>query len=163
MRIDLNKNQRRLTYIAIGAFIISVSFAPWETARKEPYLESITQTTSPIWSPPFTIGSETTRLRIDSLLLEWVAIGIVYAGLFVMFKASADRQSQIPIPEAPKAKSPPFDKTKIFCWFAVSVLVFGLIKANFFDHPVWQTIPKFDPNQPYEVIHDAQPTIPTNH
>lgn len=45
--------------------------------------------TSPIWNPPRTSGQpvfERDRLRTETLLIEWAAMGLIYVGLLAALR-----------------------------------------------------------------------------
>jgi len=77
----VNQNQKLLTFGALALFCLSVLFAPWEASLSAGG-DTINLGTkySPVWAspepPPGNIYSRVS-LKIDSILIEWAAIGIV--------------------------------------------------------------------------------------
>ena len=93
----MNQNQKLLTFGALALFCLSVLFAPWEASLSAGG-DTINLGTkySPVWAspepPPGTIYSRVS-LKIDSILIEWAAIGIVYGVLFALLKATAKKET----------------------------------------------------------------------
>jgi hypothetical protein len=84
----VNENQRWLTTAAIVWFVVSFFFAPWKVKnlvdpRDHLYVES--HKFSALWKAPENIlGSST--LQTPILLAEWLGLGVVYAGVFMLLK-----------------------------------------------------------------------------
>jgi hypothetical protein len=79
----MNKKQKTVVWIAIAIFALTLFNAPWTVIRPgTAYVPSSSYTwTSPVWDGP---GNG--ELMIGALLIEWVAIGIIGGGLFVLFR-----------------------------------------------------------------------------
>ena len=85
----MNKNQKSLSYGALACFVISVLFAPWEkTLSTDQTTLNLGTSYSPVWEPPSAAHQvvSTVKLRVDSLIVEWVAIGVVFFALFKILR-----------------------------------------------------------------------------
>ena len=90
----MNKKQKITTWIAIAIFLLTLTAAPWTvsptprmggnivTGERYQIPRSSYPTTAPIWDGPY--GGQ---MDVGILLLEWVAIVVVYGAIFVLFKA----------------------------------------------------------------------------
>jgi len=100
----MNDNQKLLTWVAVGAVALTAFFAPWERSvlvgNEAIGTVTLAEIKAPLWDPPEQKPGRI-RLRPDVLLLEWVAIGIVYAGLLAALKISKVSKSNWWLP--PKA------------------------------------------------------------
>ncbi len=88
----MNKNQKFLTYCGLAIFGITVLNAPWESKLVTgDFHENIPNKVFRHLGTPsqaLNDGNDTTAtLKSDSLLLEWVAIAVVYACAFAMLKS----------------------------------------------------------------------------
>ena len=77
----MNTNRKRLTIAALVVFAITLMFVPWDLTGS-PNHTSWT-VVAPIFLPP---GLETWTKReiASSVYLSWLAIGIIYAGVFAL-------------------------------------------------------------------------------
>ena len=77
----MNNKRRKLTIAALVVFAATLMFVPWDLTGS-PNHTSWT-VVAPIFLPP---GLETWTKReiASSVYLSWLAIGIIYAGLFAL-------------------------------------------------------------------------------
>ena len=93
----MNQNQKLLTFGALALFCLSALFAPWEASLSAGG-DTINLGTkySPVWASPEppqgTIYSKVS-LKIDSILIEWAAIGIVYGVVLKLLNATAKKEA----------------------------------------------------------------------
>jgi hypothetical protein len=85
----MNKAQKVLTLAALGLFLVTIFFAPWEVSIRG---YTTFSGFAPLFAPP-RAESGRLELRASVLLCEWIAIGLLYAGLWLCFK---------PVPNNPK-------------------------------------------------------------
>lgn len=69
----VNRKQRRLTWIALALFVCTLLAAPLQSSYYGRY------------APVFAVGNEE-HIRFEILALEWVALGVIYVGLFFVFR-----------------------------------------------------------------------------
>jgi hypothetical protein len=90
----MNTNQKILTIVALLAFFVSICNASWEVISSDAYgtyYPKMVQT-SPVWQQPSSqqhIGSyihSDSHLLWSPLIVIWIAIGVVYVGLFFLLK-----------------------------------------------------------------------------
>lgn len=89
----LNKQQRIVSWVALGVFALSLLYAPWEMTLTTPAhsFGSITtaakiysrSVNAPLWNPPSDFSSRVS-LRTGVLLLEWAALGVCYAAILFL-------------------------------------------------------------------------------
>jgi hypothetical protein len=92
----MNRYQKVLTVIAMGALFISAANAPWElsTAAQGASDGTTTICYNPIWSPPYTTSGEL-RLLWLSLFSTWLLIGAVYTGMWFLLKVSSKHPNKM--------------------------------------------------------------------
>ncbi len=89
----MNQNQKHLTIVAVIFFCLSVVCAPWELQMSvdSDFTAHIANVYSPIFLPPKSANVATSaKLRMDSLVMEWFAMGVIYGGLLVLLKKSKE-------------------------------------------------------------------------
>jgi hypothetical protein len=79
----MNKSQRTLTFVAIGLFVLSTLVAPWDLTGS-PSHSNVTSY-APLFAPP-DLGPWSKRELVSSIFWSWLALGIVYTGLFFAFR-----------------------------------------------------------------------------
>jgi hypothetical protein len=77
----MNSNRRKLTIAALVVFAVTLMFVPWDLTGSPNHYN--TTSFAPIFFPP---GLETYSKReiASSVYFSWIAIGIIYAGLFAL-------------------------------------------------------------------------------
>ena len=73
----MNRKQRTLSIAALSLFCLSVLCAPWAGHNR-----------APSYRPIFFVPAEGYYLQWQALLCEWLAIGILYASIFWLFKSA---------------------------------------------------------------------------
>jgi len=84
----MNKNQKSLTWVALGVFVLTLLCAPWEVIDYAAIADApkISRNEySTIWSPPANTYGRS-ELKVSSLFVEWLAIGVLYGGVFALLK-----------------------------------------------------------------------------
>jgi hypothetical protein len=76
----MNKKQKTVLLLAIALVILSSFNAPYEKITTDEYLHQ--SSFDPLWSPPTNY-----RLKVSSVLLTWVAIGMASTTAFLLFKS----------------------------------------------------------------------------
>jgi len=81
----MNNNRRKLTIVTLIVFVITVLFAHWDlTGSPDHY--NVTKC-SPVFAPP-DLSPWGKRELASSNFWTWLALGIVYAGLFAILDGS---------------------------------------------------------------------------
>jgi hypothetical protein len=75
----MNNRQRTLTFVALGLFVLSTLVAPWDLTGS-PNHTNITSY-APLFAPP-DFGVWPKRELASGILWSWLALSIVYTGLF---------------------------------------------------------------------------------
>jgi hypothetical protein len=90
----MNSKQKVLGFIAIGVFLISVVGAPWRvdyTSRLTHHVVSSYLVYYPVFNPPEPDQKidyiQVSTLLWQPLLFAWIAIAVVYAGLFFLVRS----------------------------------------------------------------------------
>ena len=78
----MNNKRKTLTIAALAVFALTMLVAPWDLTGGLNY-NNVTHF-SPIFFPP-DFGPYAKRELATSLFWSWLAIGVVYAGLFIVF------------------------------------------------------------------------------
>jgi hypothetical protein len=88
----VNTGQKIITGTTMLALLCTAYYAPWEaTMYSENGARSISQNHySPVWQPPSVNPLLTTRIRLDSLGVEWAVILLFWGGLMAIFKDSPE-------------------------------------------------------------------------
>lgn len=117
----MNRTQKTLTILALVAFVWTILSAPWEIVRFSSLVtDSAGEVSAPIFSPPVdSVDSSQIRgravLRVSSLAVEWLAIGVIYLALLFVFKskpvAAPAQASQSSAPESTPI-TPPTHETQ---------------------------------------------------
>ncbi len=82
----MNRKQKILTGIALGALFSTVAFAPWQIVMKSDAQIIGTWTKySPLFLPP-DFGDGEARLMTQVMLFEWTGLAIAYGGVFLMLR-----------------------------------------------------------------------------
>jgi hypothetical protein len=90
----MNHQQRIASFSALSLFALSILAAPWEmTVSSGNQTGNLGTRYSPVWSPPIPEDPNVrfvsaTNLRISMLITEWVAIGVLFCGVFILLKGS---------------------------------------------------------------------------
>lgn len=90
----MNTNQKFLTMVALVAFIISIYNASWEKVSFLGFDGTVYKKEtvySPLWHQPYTenpLGSkaEECHLLWSPLVGIWIAIGVIFVGLYFLLK-----------------------------------------------------------------------------
>ena len=89
----MNDQQKKLTWIALAAFALTLLAAPWEVTdfaafdnATAPHISR--KAYAPIWSAP-TNNYGKSEIQVSTLFVEWIAIGIIYAGISSVIKKRA--------------------------------------------------------------------------
>jgi hypothetical protein len=77
----MNSNRKRLTIVALVVFVIAVLFARWDLTGSPDH--SNVTTCSPIFAPP-DLGPWGKRELASRNFWTWLAIGVIYAGLYAL-------------------------------------------------------------------------------
>ena len=89
----MNNKRKTLTIAALAVFALTMLVAPWDlTGSPDHY--NVTKF-APIFFPP-DLGPWAKRELVSSLFFSWLAIGVVYAGLFALLgepKTSPSKKS----------------------------------------------------------------------
>lgn len=83
----MNKRQKILTVVAMVIFGLTLCFVQWDYTVTS-YVAGQRWTTAmtgvgPIWDPP---THREARARLSVLVVEWIALGVVYGGLMMVLR-----------------------------------------------------------------------------
>lgn len=112
----MNKNQKRLTVAAMVVFLATLVWAPWVSKNGFDDL-------GPLWQPPFSTNS---RLRLEVLVVEWLAISVLYVGCFFLLKGAVSAPKP-PETSPPFAVTPPTSEKKIKSIHPGSIIILAAI------------------------------------
>jgi len=97
----MNLKQKILTGIALALFCISLFRSPWEVTMigvydGERHTDFIERHYAPVFRPPLPANIASAefhaRLLWPEVLLPWIALGVIYAGAFFLFKKPTDNK-----------------------------------------------------------------------
>jgi hypothetical protein len=89
----MNSKQKTLTIAALVVFALTMLVAPWDLTGNTNFTN--VRHFSPIFLPP-DFGPYAKRELATSLFWSWLGIGVIYAGLFIVFgepKATPSKKS----------------------------------------------------------------------
>jgi hypothetical protein len=89
----MNQRQKNLTWVALGAFVLTLVAAPWEITDYAAFDNSGSsgiphisrKAYAPIWSPPANTYGKS-EVQVSMLFVEWVAVGVVYFVVSALLK-----------------------------------------------------------------------------
>jgi hypothetical protein len=86
----VDKRQKTLSWVALGAFVLTLLAAPWEVTDYAAFSNSDMPHISrkdyaPIWSAPTNTYGKS-EIQASTLFVEWIAIGVVYFVLSALLK-----------------------------------------------------------------------------
>ena len=81
-RKTMNNNQRILTFLAVAAFALTTLFAPRDLTGSPDHINVLRY--APLFAPP-ELGPWPKRELASGIFWSWLAIGIIYSALFVMY------------------------------------------------------------------------------
>lgn len=86
---EMNKPQRRLSWIALIVFALTLLAAPVRERSESGWGDFKTVSYRGAYTPIFAVNGDQS-IRFDALALEWLGIGILYVGLFFVFKKGSN-------------------------------------------------------------------------
>ena len=89
----MNNSQRTLTFVILAAFTLTVLFAPWDLTGSPDH--SNTASYAPLFAPP-DFGPWAKRELNNGIFWTWLALGIIYTGLFIAFREAKETPTQQP-------------------------------------------------------------------
>jgi hypothetical protein len=107
----MTQQQRALSFITLGVFVMSVIFSPWEARFQMADINGLVGTFyAPPWRPPYSEAKSqlkpdadgvnysnfiVLRLRVESIAIEWIAIAAIYGVCFNLCKTTQTKNKQV--------------------------------------------------------------------
>jgi hypothetical protein len=91
----VTKSQRALTILASILFCVTLWQAPWELSRSDySYAtKQIERRATSYHAPVWDSGPGQTRLKVEVLAVEWLAIGLLYTAVFFLLRGKGGAAS----------------------------------------------------------------------
>ena len=88
----MNNSQRTLTFVILAAFTLTVLLAPWDLTAAVPITP--TQHRMPRFWRRWIFGPWAKRELNNGIFWTWLALGIIYTGLFIAFREEKIQRPQ---------------------------------------------------------------------